>query len=340
MPVRNAMPYLAECMDSILMQDFPDWELIAIDDNSTDESGAVLMQYANQDSRIHTYRNLGTGIISALRLAYDHSSGQLLTRMDADDIMLPQRLSHMSTSLSTYGTGHLAVGQVEYFRRGGIMEGYARYAAWLNRLIASGTCFREIFRECVIPSPCWMLHRVDLERCGAFRPNVYPEDYDLCFRMDLAGLRQIPCDMVLHRWRDHGARASRNDEHYRDDSFLDIKCHYYWTHYRKDDRPAILFGAGKKAKAIARDAVNRGKQFVWLTDNPRKIGQTIYGVTLENTQTYLHSACLMDSRESKDQSVLSYQWILAISSPRDQERIISALEAFGGEVRQDWDLFF
>jgi len=341
MPVRNAMPYLTECIDSIIAQDLSDWELIAIDDNSTDNSGATLLEYSQIDDRVRTIKNPDSGIISALRLAHSLSQGQMITRMDADDIMLPERLTIMTASLENHGQGHVAVGQVEYFRAGGILGGYARYAVWLNQLIATGTCFREIFRECVIPSPCWMLHRADLESCGAFRPNVYPEDYDLCFRMDLAGLLQIPCDTVLHRWRDHTGRASRNDDHYKDEKFLDIKCHYYWHHYRQDDRPTILFGAGKKAKAIARDAVARGKHFIWLTDNVKKIGKTIYGVTLEDTQDYLQPQSddtVSDPVERRCAS--DYQWILAVSSPTDQARIISALETYGSEVRKDWDLFF
>jgi len=56
-------------------------------------------------------------------------------------------------------------------------------------LTAKGNNFQEIYKECVIPSPCWMIYRTDMDKCQAFLPNRYPEDYDLCFRFYENGMR-------------------------------------------------------------------------------------------------------------------------------------------------------
>ena len=92
MPVRNASKYLDECLQSIINQTEEKWELLAVDDHSSDESLDLLKTYAAKDHRVKVYKNNGKGIIPALRLAFENSLGNLITRMDADDIMLPQKL--------------------------------------------------------------------------------------------------------------------------------------------------------------------------------------------------------------------------------------------------------
>ena len=213
MPFRDTEAFLPQCLDSICGQSYPHWELIAVDDRSRDGSYGILDSYARKDSRIQVLENRGAGIIPALRTAYLASGGSLVTRMDSDDIMTESRLQRMVGALTQSGRGHLAVGQVRYFSTDGISDGYARYERWLNTLTEAGANFSELYKECVIPSPCWMTWREDLEACDGFSPDRYPEDYDLCFRFYREGLRCLPCDEVLHLWRDYPQRTSRNSEH-------------------------------------------------------------------------------------------------------------------------------
>ncbi|MEO0901954.1 MAG: glycosyltransferase family 2 protein [Bacteroidota bacterium] len=160
-PFKNTENYLPECLDSILAQTYSNWELVAVDDSSQDSSFNILTQYAKQDSRIQVLKNKGAGIIPALQTAYSKSKGEFITRMDSDDIMLPKRLKVMVESLQKNGEGHLAVGQVEYFSEHGVGDGYQKYEAWLNQLTKTGANFTDIYKECVVPSPCWMTFRTD-----------------------------------------------------------------------------------------------------------------------------------------------------------------------------------
>ena len=134
---------------------------------------------------------------------------------------------NLLNSLQNLGRGHVAIGKVRYFSETGIANGYKRYEKWLNSLTIKGTNFDEIYKECVIPSPCWMVYREDLDRCKAFSSNVYPEDYDLAFRFYMQGLKPIKCNEILHYWRDYPSRTSRTDNHYSDNTFLDIKSNYF-----------------------------------------------------------------------------------------------------------------
>lgn len=284
-PFKNTAPFLPACLNSIIDQGYREWEVIAVDDHSSDESATILAAYAENDSRIRWIPNQGNGIIQALRTAYKASHGGYLTRMDSDDIMAQNKLAVLRTKLDHHGYGHLATGQVRYFSETGISDGYARYERWINQLTATGSNFTDIYKECVIPSPCWMVHRRDFEQCGGFSHDRYPEDYDLAFRFYQHGLKVIPCAEILHHWRDYPTRTSRTSEHYALNYFLDIKLHYFLEIDREPKRPLVIWGAGGKGKSIAKALIQQNRTFVWLCDNPNKIGKKIYGVELKPYQT-------------------------------------------------------
>lgn len=276
-PFKNSSDFLSECLESISNQTYPRWEVLAVNDHSDDSSKTILEKYSLQDSRIKVFENNGSGIIPALRKAYSQSKGELITRMDSDDIMTPNKLEVMVESLLVFGKGNLAVGQVNYFSARGVSDGYDRYEKWLNRLTENGTNYSEIYKECVIPSPCWMTYREDFDACGAFEPNLYPEDYDLTFRFYENGLKCIPCSQELHHWRDYDTRTSRTSEHYAQNYFLDIKLRYFIKLDFDKTRPLAIWGAGNKGKTIAKKLIERHIEFYWLCDNPKKIGKEIYG---------------------------------------------------------------
>ena len=280
-PFKNTANFLPECITSVIGQNYSNWELIIIDDNSTDASFSIVESYANTDSRIKLFKNTGQGIIEALRLALHKSTGELITRMDSDDIMTPNKLEVLSKNLIKHGKGHLAVGQVKYFSETGIGEGYAKYEKWLNGLIATGTNYTDIYKECVIPSPCWMVYKEDLLACGAFNPDRYPEDYDLAFRFYKQALKCIACNVVLHHWRDYEVRTSRTHEHYAENHFIELKLHYFLKLDYIKDKPLVVWGAGNKGKVLAKNLVKKEIAFHWICNNPNKIGRDIYGQILK-----------------------------------------------------------
>jgi hypothetical protein len=183
----------------------------------------------------------------------------------------------MVRNLVGSGPGYLAVGQVKYFSEAGIGEGFKNYELWLNGLTSSGTNYTDLYKECVIPSPCWMVYKADFNRVGGFAHNRYPEDYDLVFRFYEYGLKCIPCTDVLHHWRDYSTRASRTDENYADNTFMDLKLSYFLKLHRIPQKPLVVWGAGAKGKTIAKTLLKLEIPFHWVCDNPKKIGKDIYG---------------------------------------------------------------
>ncbi|WP_036384606.1 glycosyltransferase family 2 protein [Muricauda sp. MAR_2010_75] len=324
-PFKDTVHFLPECLDSILNQTYKNWEILAVNDHSSDYGFELLGSYADKDHRIKVFNNSGKGIIPALRTAYKHSSGDFITRMDSDDIMKPYRLETMVKSLLKSGKSHAAVGQVKYFSDRGISNGYERYEAWLNKLTSKGANYSEIYKECVIPSPCWMVYREDFEACGAFRPNRYPEDYDLTFRFYEKGLKIIPCNEVLHLWRDYDTRTSRTHEHYAQNYFLDIKLHYFLKLDYDKNRPLVIWGAGSKGKTIAQGLLEQQTDFTWLCDNPKKIGKNIY----EKELVHFEALKNLDNPQS----------IVTVANEDAQQEIKGFLSGLGQQPMLDYFFF-
>lgn len=324
-PFKNTAPYLQECLDSILAQTYTSWEIIAVNDHSTDESLQIVQEYAKQDARIKVFENSGAGVIHALQTAYAQSNGTFITRMDSDDIMTPDRLQTMTDALLHHGIGRIAVGQVKYFSHRGISDGYDRYEKWLNRLTEMGSNFSEIYKECVIPSPCWMVYRTDFDACDGFNPHRYPEDYDLTFRFYEAGLNIIPCDKTLLYWRDYDDRTSRTSEHYAQNYFLDIKLHYFIKLDHDPNRTLVVWGAGYKGKKIAKSLIKQQIEFAWICDNPKKIGKKIYGKTLLPFQELA--------------KIGSSQSIVTVANEVAQEEIKGYFKKLGSKPMTDYFFF-
>lgn len=323
-PFKDVSNYIEDCLDSILKQSYTNWELIIVNDGSTDNSYQLVEHLAKKESRIKLFQNTGNGIIAALRLAFSKSCGNYITRMDSDDIMTYNKLEVMVNQLQNHGEKHVALGLVKYFSDTGISDGYAKYETWLNRLTKTGSNYNEIYKECVIASPCWMLHRADLIACDAFNPNRYPEDYDLTFRFYKHQYKCIPSNELLHHWRDYSTRTSRTHEHYAQNYFLDIKLHYFLDLDFDNSRPLTLWGAGFKGKTIAKKLVEKGVDFNWICDNKNKIGKDIYSKKLQAFETL--------------KTIKNPQTIVTVANAEEQKKIIAYFDALN--MKQVRDYFF
>ena len=101
MTIYNAEPYLKEAIDSILTQKFSDWELIAVDNGSTDQSTEILSTYDDPRVRVFTLpENIGR--TPALRYAFEQTRGEYIAVLDADDVALPERLERQVEFLDNH----------------------------------------------------------------------------------------------------------------------------------------------------------------------------------------------------------------------------------------------
>ena len=315
MPVKNALPYLEECLNSIINQTHKNWELLAVNDHSDDESNTVLQNYSEIDSRIKVYQNAKVGIIPALQTSYLNSKGSYITRMDADDIMPEYKLDTMFNELKKHDDMSLVTGYVKYFSADGIQNGFKRYEDWLNGLVDNNNHYNEIYKECVIPSPCWMTTRTAFEKIGGFNSEIYPEDYDLTFRFQSKKIKIVGIPKLLHLWRDHQTRTSRTHENYAVNSFLNLKIYYFLKLNYNSKKQLVIWGAGKKGKSIAQLLNKNNIPFEWICNNPNKIGLTFEGSIWQDSDSYFN-----DLKE--------YQIISVVSKPEDQNDIKNQIKSF------------
>ena len=96
-PVYNVHAYLAECLDSLLAQDFQDWEAICVNDGSTDDSLDILNAYAQKDKRFIVISQENQGLSGARNTAMQHFSGEWALFLDSDDMFAPKALSTLYT---------------------------------------------------------------------------------------------------------------------------------------------------------------------------------------------------------------------------------------------------
>jgi glycosyltransferase involved in cell wall biosynthesis len=323
MPVKNAGPYLKGCLDSIVAQTNTDWELVAVNDGSSDGSETVLMEYAREHTNIKVVNSDGVGIVSALQKAYRLSSGGMIHRMDADDLMPLDKLKLMSEAMEK---GAVVTGKVTYFcEEREVGEGFQKYTAWLNGLMEEGDFWRDVYRECPVPSSAWLMYRSDFERVGGFDSELMPEDYDLAFRILKHKLKIIRLNEVVHHWRDSETRVSRNEEQYFPNAYLPLKVHYFLELHRDRTKTAVLWGAGKKGKLVAKELLERNVAFTWITNNEKKIGKDIYGVVLKSDNV---------------QDFSGVQVIVALSSPEEKVEVQTRLSDERLVNNQDYFWFF
>lgn len=93
-PVYNVEKYLESCLESIKSQTFTDYELILINDGSTDESVAIMRRYAKTDARIRIISQSNRGVSAARNLGLSVAEGDYVLFVDSDDTILPDALEH------------------------------------------------------------------------------------------------------------------------------------------------------------------------------------------------------------------------------------------------------
>mgnify|MGYP000397990665 CR=1 FL=1 len=269
-PVQNAAPWLKDCIHSAQNQNFKDWEWIWVDDHSTDNSWELLQREAALDSRIQVFRDTGKGIIPALQQALQKCGGTYVTRMDADDIMPARRLSIMVNALQQAAPQTIVTGPVKYFPRETLGDGYRQYEKWLNQVVSTQSFGENMYRECVVASPNWMMRRQDLLDIGGFDGLEYPEDYDLTFRWYRHGFQFKAVDAVTLHWREHPQRTSRNSDHYSQEAFFRLKIKRFVELEKTAGRDIAIWGDGTKARLAAKTLRELEVPFIWMVLNPEK----------------------------------------------------------------------
>lgn len=275
LPFYNAAETLRAAVDSVIAQTYRDWKLLLVDDGSNDGSQDLAAELAQTDDRISVMTLPRTGIVGALQAGCHAARSEFIARMDADDISLPTRfakqLALMETdpSLALIGTQVIMTGS-------NVAYGRKRYETWINELTSPDAIASELFVECPLPHPTFMMRREAFESIGGYQEHGWAEDYDLCMRTWRAGFRMGKVAEPLLEWTESPKRLSMVNERYTPARFRELKRHYLSESYLGGERSFCQWGAGEVGKKWLREWTD-GRPSAVVDIDPRKVGTKIHG---------------------------------------------------------------
>lgn len=182
-PAYNAETYLAETVRSVLAQTFADFEMLIVDDGSTDRTAEIALSFAEQDSRIRVLRQVNAGISGARNAALAKSTAPVLALLDSDDIWFPTYLEQQVRTLETHP--HASVVSANAINFGGPFDGLPlRRVPPVVQPISLQTLIEHEDSVCIMS----VFRRELCERIGGFDPSLRSsEDYDFWLRAAVAG---------------------------------------------------------------------------------------------------------------------------------------------------------
>ena len=278
LPAYNAESTLAAALRSVQRQTEVDWECVVVDDGSQDGSERVARAFAAGDTRFRVVRLAHGGIVAALNAGAELCRGELVARMDADDLMARRRLERQRQALDADASLAGVGCHVRFFPRLGMTDGLRSYERWLCAIGDANAVEREAFVECPLAHPTLMLRRTALQACG-YRDGAWPEDYDLVLRLLQQSKRLgVVAERLLH-WRDGAGRLSRTSARYSLPAFVECKAEFLASGFLRSLERYVLWGFGDTGKALAQALARRGKHPSAIVElHPGRLGQLIRGV--------------------------------------------------------------
>jgi glycosyltransferase involved in cell wall biosynthesis len=204
LPVYNGKAYLRAAVDSILAQTFVDFELIAVDDGSRDNSLSILQQYAARDGRVKVISRPNTGIAGALNDGIAAARAPLLARMDADDIALPTRFEKQVEFLREHPEVVLLGSRVL------LVDPYDSPVYESDHKVDHDAIAKSMLAGVgwSVVHPAAMMRTAAVRAAGGYRADRVPsEDLDLFLRLIETG-RAANLPEVLLRYRQHSSSAN------------------------------------------------------------------------------------------------------------------------------------
>ena len=215
-PVHNGEKYLAQAVESVLAQTYRDFELLIVDDGSTDGSRAVMDHYARRDVRVRILCQENRGVSAAGNLGFEEARGEWVARLDADDIFLPDKLQRQIAFTRQHPDVRI-VGTLGYFiNRTGRVIGLVNSDGPFTRTEFEKMAGRG--EPVFFVHSSTLMHRQTVLALGGYREQfVQAEDIDLWLRMAEKGhlLLKMPDALLLYRLHGESLTMKRNAEQKR-----------------------------------------------------------------------------------------------------------------------------
>lgn len=266
LPVYNAERYLLAALQSISNQTYEDFELIVIDDGSTDGSLEILQSYCKSESRLRIISRENRGLVDTLNEAIPLCRGEWIARMDADDISLPQRLEkQLQWAIDNQAV--LCGGGIQGIDENGtFLPGSA-----LNFPVTRDGVNATLLFESAFAHPAVIIRKDVIAKFLYSKEAVHAEDYELWTRIALSGLNTTNLPEVVLLYRVHQMQISQAKATAQNNAALRIAEKYWKELLKGKNIPFFACLVDCKAEIPyddLRPALNSLKQIRLATSEP------------------------------------------------------------------------
>jgi glycosyltransferase involved in cell wall biosynthesis len=207
-PSFNCARYVGRAIESVLNQTYRDYEIVLVDDGSTDDTAETVNRYRG---KVRYFHQPNSGVSSARNLALKVSSGAFVAYLDADDLWYPQKLDRQMQYLDAHpecGLLHSDVSVIDEEDR--IL--HAKFNAETARPVPQGHCIEDLLQRCHIQTPSVVERRDCVERVGGFDEQLpVAQDYMHWIMIALGGwaFGYIDEPLAKYRWRSGSLMGSK-----------------------------------------------------------------------------------------------------------------------------------
>lgn len=216
LPTYNGERYLKQAIDSILAQTYTDWELILVNDCSTDATADIVEQYAGRDARIRTIHNTSNQKLPAsLNIGFAAARGEYFTWTSDDNLYLPDAIGVMAKYLDEHEDVSMVRASMDFIDAEDRIIG--RSETYTDEKMYAFNCL----------GACFMYRRTVRDAIGDYDVNTYcAEDYDYWLRVLERFGTIMPIDQILYRYRRHGDSLSETKRKQVGDQLTKLRLRY------------------------------------------------------------------------------------------------------------------
>jgi len=257
LPFKDSESFLEAALRSLISQTLTDFEVIMVDNGSSDSSRQIAISFCENDSRFKLFRSDG-GLVNALNSGLDHAHGRWVARFDSDDICHPDRLRSQLAAAEENGEKTVVSCRVRSFPDSAVSDGYRHYESWINNLESPEDIEHNLFVESPVPHPSAFFGREAVIEAGGYSDCGLPEDYELWLRLWSRGFRFIRVPKTLLAWRERPDRFSRISSAYSLTSFYRAKAKYLGLVPCLQGKRVFVAGSGQTARRLGKHIQREG----------------------------------------------------------------------------------
>jgi glycosyltransferase involved in cell wall biosynthesis len=206
MPAYNAGPFISQAIESVLAQTWRDFELIVIDDGSTDNTLEIAKKYAARDARVRVYTQPNLGFAPALHRGFGLAANEWIFRMDADDLMRPNRLERQLAFIQEHPESAVVSSLVRHIDRNNRVIGKDNSKLFTHEAVSRLVSANELIG---FSHPAVAMRKSAVQAVGGYRKQFWPaEDIDLWNRLVEKNYKILVQPEYLLDYRMHGNSAT------------------------------------------------------------------------------------------------------------------------------------